>query len=354
MSNEITPKERLFTHFEGEEVDRPPVFSALGSYVYAGCEKYGYPFYSIFKDSDKASDVLATPIELYDFESALCPIDLNIVAEAFGAEASFYPNKPPDKVMYPTIKTKLTSEPEEYGSIEAPELTEAGRIPYVVDTLKKLKEKVDPEIPVGAFLIGPFLAMGQMVELDVLYKATVKYPEEVKSFLDTVTGFQIEYAKWLEEAGADFISLRPMGSSQDTLGVRKYKEFAQPYIQKILDSLEGYKVLHICGQTDDMVDLMWESGAHGISLDQKNDYVSNREELGPEANIYEGIDPYETMVKASPEEIESMVKECFEDGIDVPMTGCDLWPEAPVENMQAFSDSIKKYGKELWIKKKGG
>lgn len=346
MTPDMTPKERLSAHFEGGEVDRAPCFSAVGSFVYAGCEKYGHPFYSVFQDAEKASDVLSTPPELHGMESVLCPIDLNIVAEAFGAEASFYTNKPPDKVVYPTVKKKLPVKPGEYGSIEAPDdITEAGRIPYVIDTLQKLKEKVDSEIPVGAFLIGPFLAAGQMVELDELYKATVKYPDEVHELVETVTGFQKEYASLLEEEGADFICLRPMGSSQDTLGVRKFKEFTKPYITEILDSIGTYKVLHICGLTDDMVDLMYGCGPHGISVDQKNDLAANRKTLGSDTNLYGGIDPYKTIVTASPEEIEERVKECFDAGADVPMAGCDIWPEAPVENMKAFCDSIKKYGK---------
>lgn len=345
----MTPKDRLNAHFEKKEVDRPPAFVAMGNFIWTNADDMGFPFYEIFEDPEAASEALSKPPEMYGAENVSCPIDMNVIAEAFGATASYYRDKDPDKVMYPTVSEEIVDSPEDYASIEAPDITEAGRVPYVIETIKKLKEKVDPEIPVCGWIMGPFVSSGQMGELSELYKATVKHPDAVHSLIEEVTDFQIEYANWQKEAGADFISLREPGASLDTLSRKMFEEFAQPYLTKILENIPGHKVLHICGLTDGIVDLMAECGADGISVEQKNNLAENRKTLDEKfeehVNLYGGeLGPYETMKNASPEEIEKRVKKAYEDGADVPMPGCDVWPEAPVENMKALVDSIKKYG----------
>ncbi|KXB07136.1 hypothetical protein AKJ51_01940 [candidate division MSBL1 archaeon SCGC-AAA382A20] len=347
--NNNTPKDRLMAHLEGEEVDRAPAFSAMGNFIWTSAEDMGLPFYEIFEEPESASEILRKPLELYGYENVSCPIDMNIVAEAFGATVSFYRDKDRDKVMYPTVSEEIVDSPEDYSTIEAPDVAEAGRIPYVIETIKKLKEKVGPDIPVCGWIMGPFVSSGQMGELSELYKATVKHPDAVHSLISEVTGFQIEYAKWMKEAGADFISLREPGASQDTLSRRMFEEFAQPYLTEILENIPGHTVLHICGLTDNIVDLMVECGPDGISVEQKNNLAENRETLDEEfeehVNLYGGeLGPYETLKNGSPGEIEKKVKKAYQDGADVPMPGCDVWPEAPLKNMEALVDSIKKYG----------
>jgi len=39
-------------------------------------------------------------------------------------------------------------------------------------------------------------------------------------------------------------------------------------------------------------------------------------------------------------------------GVDAVWPGCDIWPDAPVENLKAMVDAVKEYGASHWVRKK--
>ena len=51
------------------------------------------------------------------------------------------------------------------------------------------------------------------------------------------------------------------------------------------------------------------------------------------------------LVEGKPEDVENAVKEAIENGVDGIWPGCDLWPTAPKENMDALMAGVQQYGK---------
>jgi [methyl-Co(III) methanol-specific corrinoid protein]:coenzyme M methyltransferase len=41
-----------------------------------------------------------------------------------------------------------------------------------------------------------------------------------------------------------------------------------------------------------------------------------------------------------------VIKKCIDDGIDAVWPGCDLWPDVKKENVEAYVQAVRKYGKE--------
>ncbi len=61
--------------------------------------------------------------------------------------------------------------------------------------------------------------------------------------------------------------------------------------------------------------------------------------------IFGNIDTSKVMVEGKPEEVESAVKQAIAEGVNAVWPGCDLWPTAPKENMEALVAATLKYGK---------
>jgi [methyl-Co(III) methanol-specific corrinoid protein]:coenzyme M methyltransferase len=83
-------------------------------------------------------------------------------------------------------------------------------------------------------------------------------------------------------------------------------------------------------------------------VDQKNNVVESRKKLGNDVLILGNFDPYGTLCKAdtTPAKVEEIIKKCIDDGVDAVWPGCDLWPDIVEDNMKAYVNTVKEYGKK--------
>ena len=221
---------------------------------------------------------------------------------------------------------------------------EKGRIHVVVDAIKELKETVGGEVAVGAWVLGPYTLAGQLFELDDLFKKSFKKPDAVHRALDVLEVFLIDLAKLYREAGADYMTVREMGGGGDILSPRMFGSLIQPHLQKIFSALESPKILHICGDTNLIIEQMADCGADAISVDQKNHLRETRKKLGDDVTLLGNLDPYNVLVAGSPEDIEAALKDIIDSGIDAVWPGCDIWPDVPAGNMETFVEATHRLG----------
>jgi [methyl-Co(III) methanol-specific corrinoid protein]:coenzyme M methyltransferase len=114
---------------------------------------------------------------------------------------------------------------------------------------------------------------------------------------------------------------------------------------RIFDVLESPKILHICGSTDMIVEMMNECGADAISVDQKNTLTDTRNKLGDDVLLLGNFDPYGTLCQMEASEVEPVIRKCIDDGVDAVWPGCDLWPDVKRENVQAYVRAVRQYGR---------
>ena len=104
-------------------------------------------------------------------------------------------------------------------------------------------------------------------------------------------------------------------------------------------------MLHICGDTNDIIEQMATCGADALSIEKKNRVAETRRKLGPDALIFGDIDGYGILAQGTPAQVEQAVKEAIDAGVSAIWPGCDIWPTASKENMQAMMTAARKYGK---------
>jgi [methyl-Co(III) methanol-specific corrinoid protein]:coenzyme M methyltransferase len=119
----------------------------------------------------------------------------------------------------------------------------------------------------------------------------------------------------------------------------------RPHLERIFTAIESPKILHMCGDTDIIVDQMALCGADALSVEQKNHVAESRKKLGAGALICGNVDAYNVLVKGKPEDVEKAVKEAISNGVNAVWPGCDIWPTAPKENLEALMAATKRYGK---------
>jgi [methyl-Co(III) methanol-specific corrinoid protein]:coenzyme M methyltransferase len=246
------------------------------------------------------------------------------------------------RILYPTVKTKILKfgeEPRIPGN-----LGEKGRIPLLKEAIGLLKDDVGGDVAVGSYVLGPYTLAGQVMDLNELLKNSFKKPEEVDKILRDLSAAIKEIARELKDAGADYITVREMGAPADVISPRMFRSMVLGPLKETIAGINGPTILHICGNTNPIVEFMNEAGASAIAVDQKNDVKSSREKLGTEAVILGNIDPYNILVKGSKDDVDEAVKEVVSAGVNGVVPGCDIWPDVPKENMQTLVDSTRKYG----------
>ncbi|MDP2916734.1 MAG: uroporphyrinogen decarboxylase family protein [Dehalococcoidia bacterium] len=341
--SELTSRERVLRLFRREKIDRIPAFSGMGNVTVHGLEKYGWKFADIHVDAEKMAKMAASTYRLFGFECAVVPFDLGVEAEALGAGVNFYTAH--TDILYPTISKKVSDSIKDLNIQVPSNLASAGRLPLAVEALQRLKKDVGNEIVIGGHVLGPYTLAGQLVNLDDLHKTAFKQTDMVRGKLDMIAQVLIEICNIYRKAGADYVSIREMGAGGDILSPRMFKLLIKPPLEKIFSAIESPKILHMCGDTNAIVEMMDSCGADVISVDHKNHVAETRKKLKPETLLFGNLNGYEVLVLGKPEDVDKAVKEAIQGGVNAVWPGCDIWPTVPRANMEALMSAVRKYGK---------
>ena len=346
---ELSPIERVTRFFNREPIDRMPFFTGMGMVLAPAIKKLGYNFPSIHRESaEKLAWAGIESARMFNLDAIVIPFDMCWESEALGNKISLYEES--EDILYPTIPTKNWTELDQVEITLAQIETIMDTFPMTLipDAIKICKEEA-PELPVGAWQLGPFTQCGQTIELDKVLKGVFKQKEKVNEILDSFSDLIIEIGKSLQSAGADFITLREPGVAADLLSPKTFKEVIAPRLTRILGGWKSPKVLHICGSTDPLAEMMWkcltDTGGNCISFDVKNNIPESRKKLGDDALIVGNYDVFalpcaeETTVDMA---IEGM-KANIDLGVDAVWPGCDLWPDIKEENFRAMEKTAREY-----------
>lgn len=339
---ELTPKERVTRLLRKEPIDTMPFFSGMGMVVMPGIKKAGYNFASIHTDAERMAMSALWSARLMGFDCVVIPFDMTMESEAVGNSISLYANS--EDILYPTVPQKKW---RTFDDVQIPpDMTGRGRLPLIPEAVKILKLEA-PELPIGCWQLGPFTQAGQMLELDMILKGVFKQKDRVIEVLDKLTDMIIEIGRFLQRSGCDYITLREPGVAADLLSPRTFRELIKPRLTRILDAWESPKLLHICGQTDPLIEMMADCHADGLTVDIKNNIAESRRKLGPDVLLMGNLDTYPmtSVADTPPQKAVAHVKGIIDSGVDAVMPGCDLWPAIVEENMLACVETTHTYGR---------
>jgi [methyl-Co(III) methanol-specific corrinoid protein]:coenzyme M methyltransferase len=343
MAQELTPKERVLRLLRKEPIDKMPFFSGMGMVVNPGIAKSGYRFAQSHVNAEALAWTAIESAREMNFDCVVIPYDMTMESEAMGNEISLYEDA--EDLLYPTIPHKIWKTMDEV--VIPDNITEKGRFPVLAEAIKIVKKEA-PELPLGCWQLGPFTQAGQILELDMILKASFKERKKVEELLDKLTDMICGLGQWLQSLGCDYITLREPGAAADLLSPKMFNSLIQPRLTKIIDSWQSPKLFHMCGQTDPLLRYFQEMGADGITVDIKCDAKKGREILGDKELFMGQLDTFKITCddKTPKEEAIQHIKDTIDAGMDAIMPGCDLWPDIIEENMRACVETCHEYGKK--------
>ena len=139
------------------------------------------------------------------------------------------------------------------------------------------------------------------------------------------------------------------------IGPKLYEKFVFPYTKELTDyalQRTGKKVsLHMCGATYSIWKYIEQYQLNEISLDNIVDLDRAARELGKKVPIAGNVDPVQSMLNGTKEEIFADVQKCIELGSSAEKgfhltTGCDIPDGTSPEKVDWFMEAARLYGKK--------
>jgi MtaA/CmuA family methyltransferase len=336
----VSARQAVLDVLAGRRAPGPyPCFSGLASVTVAGLADTGLAFSQIHADPDRMARAAETALRRFGFASVSVPFDLGVEAGALGAQVDFHADVA--FPIYPTVTQPLAERPQEL-QLDVRGISERGRVPVVREAVRLLCERVGAEAAVGAWVPGPYTLALQVVNMLEMLTAVAQYPADVGRVLDELTEALIEVALSYHAAGADFITVHEMGGSPGFIGPRSFEKLVLPRLQRLLAALPAPRVLSVCGRTNRAMPLLAAAGADALSVDQTNDLAASRQTLGPDMLLFGNIDPVSVLSDGNPDSVRAAVRAAIAAGADAIWPGCDLAPNAPLENLQAMTEAARQ------------
>jgi [methyl-Co(III) methanol-specific corrinoid protein]:coenzyme M methyltransferase len=334
-------RRNVFSRLLGKKTDLTPVTSiaGCGGTATVSIQKAsGIYCPEAHKESDSMTRLAIASSELTGIENARVPFDFVVEAEALGCTVR-WADKPES---LPSISKTPYKSPED---LKMPEnLTEIGRIPVVLESIRLLREQVGDYLPITSLVVGPVSLAGELTGIMNLLLWTRRNPNYLKPFIDFATEFVITYAKEQYRAGADILLIADPTASLSLISPTIFREFALPKLKEVSDNLGGIRVLHVCGRTKEIIPELVETGFDAYSLEED---ISLIKSIDSEIRLLGNISSKKTLITGSVEDVKQESMKALEAGVDLLEPDCGLSPLTPLENIRAMVQARDEFHSKL-------
>ena len=266
----MTPKELLLKTLNHEETEQVAWVPFAG--VHAG-KLVGYNATEVLQEGDKLFEALMEVNKLYKPAGQPVVFDLQVEAECLGCDLVWANDAPPSVANHPLEGTE---------EIEIPCLCtvptkESGRIPMILDVMKRMKEAVGDTTALYGLICGPFTLATHLRGNDI-FMDMYDDEEAVMNFLDYCTAVAMKMAQYYIEAGMDVIAVVDPLISQ--ISSEHFEMFMSKPFTKIFTHIRELGALSsffVCGDATRNIEVMCQTNPDSISIDENVDLLAAKE-----------------------------------------------------------------------------
>lgn len=306
-----------------------------------GLKYFGYTTYEVYLDPQIQLDLAVKMDQEFDADFSYSLCDGAIFCETLGLELL-----KPD-FDFPSVMSHPIQTIEDVRQLSVPDPQKDGRMPINLRSLELIATTIHK--PLYVSVQGPFTLAVQLAGATHLLREIIRAPSFVKKLLEFTTKTVKRYAKAVQDAGAQYISISEPGTL--TLSPENFRKFVQPHLHSIYNELDCWKGMHICGDTSHFLDIMISCPIDAISLDQIMDYESVILQIPPEIILIGNLDPIQLIGYSTPQEIRNATTElCRKMSRHknyICAFGCNCLNDTPDINLKAAISTAKNLHKEI-------
>ena len=297
----------------------------------------GMPLPSLIRDLDAMANAQVNAQKAVGHDALFAYVDALYIPEAFGCSINF--SSSPASVEPLDLKNEADVE-----VLHSPDVLKDGRLPLILALVEKLAQSPSRELPVLAMVEGPFTTSARICGTEKMMRAVLKNRALVEKLLDKVEKVVTRFGQAAGQYGADGLFIAdPVGSST-MVSPKVYRELVLPTLQRCIAQVRTPVILHVCGNTEPILDMMAETGAKILSLDQCMDLAKARQRLAGRCGLAGNVDPVNVLMRGTVDDVKRETLNCLRSGGKqgyILMAGCAVPPGTPLENLKAMIDTAR-------------
>ena len=325
-------KDIIFKSLKHEKTERVPWVPFAG--VHAGKLK-GYTAKEVLMDEDKLYESLIEVHKLYSPDGMPIMFDLQIEAEILGCELLWAEYNPPSVCKHP-----YGEDGSGFPTDDMIPKKENGRIPMVLNTMKRVKESIGQDTALYGLVCGP-LTLCSHLRGSKFFMDMITNPELVKNLMSFSTKVAKKMSEYYIEAGMDVIAIvDPLVSQVSPKLFSKLLGEDFTDIFTFLRERQCPSSFFVCGNATKQIRVMCETKPDSIHVDE-NVVLSDAKKVTDEFNIVIGgnIPLTTTMLFGNQQDNMKCVIDLYDSIEDhrnfILSPGCDMPYDVPVENTVA-------------------
>jgi len=334
--------QRIRSALGGKKPDKIPIM--LHSFMHSAIAA-GYTMDHFRNDSDAIAESFIRSVETYQYDGILVDIDTATLAGAIGVPIEF-PVDDPATSYLPGIQSL-----EDVGRLPDPDVGAYRPVQIWLEAVTKLKSHFGDEIFIrGNCDQAPFSLASMLRSPQEWFMDLIRDPERALDALEYCTVAVCQFVELMSQTGAHMISNGDSPAGPELISPEMYRTFALPYEKRVVEIAHQHGLpyaLHICGNTDAILNDMLGTGAEAFELDYKTNIQLAQKTFSGKATFIGNIDPVGVLQHGSPEQIEEATRNLL-DVFDTTTgfilnAGCAIPADTPEKNLRVMIDTARNF-----------
>lgn len=331
----MNSRERFIAVMEGRQPDRTPLACVTACTTIELQESTGCFMPYVHTDPERLARLCAANHEVLNFDAVTFIINYFNEPAALGVEMEWGRHSTlPMFLSHPWKQISDAVFPDDFLQTE-PVLT-------CLESIRTGKAKYGDQMAVLGKIMGPLSFVQVMHGIDETMTAVLLDPGKIEKYLEFAVNILSVFANAQIEAGADAISIGEGGAGANMLSPELHEKILQKHHKRLVDSIHGYSIMHICGNILPRANLLASTNISCFNFDWSVNPGAIKSAIGEKMLLMGNISALD-LLSGSPEIIERQVFACLEAGIDIISPGCAISPECPNENLLAMSKAIAEW-----------
>jgi uroporphyrinogen decarboxylase len=335
--------ERITAALKGEKPDKVPVM--LHNFMMAARE-HNLTMEQYRNNPKLIAECFIASVDKYRYDGVLIDIDTVTLAGAVGVPVDF-PVDDPARTHAGNIRNL-----EDVIHLKTVKVEDYKYIQNGLEAVRILKDYYKNEIYVrgncdqAPFSLASMMRGAQSWMLDLMMGTD----EHISLLLEYCTDACSQFVKLMVQTGCDMVSNGDSPAGPEMISADMYFKYARPYEKKIVEVAHNAGVayaLHICGNTDVILQHMLLTGSDAFDLDYKTDVAKIYNTLHNSATFIGNIDPSGVLALGTVDDVREKTLELLSDYKNsnrfILNAGCAIPPTTPSENLKIMIETARNF-----------
>jgi uroporphyrinogen decarboxylase len=335
--------ERINAALKDEKPDKVPVM--LHNFMLAARE-HNVTMAQYRENPKLIAECFIASVDKYHYDGILIDIDTVTLAGAVGVPVDF-PLDDPARSHEGNISSM-----DDVFNLKPVKIENYRYVQNCLEAVRILKDYYRNEIFVrgncdqAPFSLASMMRGAQTWMLDLMMGTE----EQIDFLLEYCLDAGSQFIKLMTQTGCDMVSNGDSPAGPEMISFDMYVRYALPYEKRLTETAHNKGVkyaLHICGNTDVILEHMLETGADAIDLDYKTDIKKIYDAFHKTTTLIGTIDPSGVLALGTPEDVREKSLELLNLYRDsnrfILNAGCAIPPTTPSVNIKTMIETARSF-----------